>query len=62
MFVNIFVLQLHGNISGANQPLRANYENFNLDPQINIQVEGRREVGGGICKSVITQSKGGFRL
>ena len=26
-----------GNISGANQPLRANYGNFNLDHQINIQ-------------------------
>ena len=28
---------LEQNISGANQPLRANYENFNLDHQINIQ-------------------------
>ena len=27
-----------GNVSGANQPLRANYENFNLDRQINIQI------------------------
>ena len=50
------------NISGANQIFCANYENFNLDHQINIQVEGRREVGGGICKSVITQSKNGSRL
>ena len=49
---------LKGNISVANQPLRANYENFNLDYQINIQGEGRREVGGGIW----TQSKGGSRL
>ena len=54
--------KLKGNISGANQPLRANYENFNLGHQINIQGEGRREVGGRICKSVITQSKGGSRL
>ena len=49
---------LVGNISGANQPLRANYENFNLGHQINIQEEGRREVGGEICESLITQSKG----
>ena len=28
-----------GNISGANQPLRANYANFNLGHQINIQGE-----------------------
>ena len=47
------------NISSTNQPLRANYETFNLDHQINIQGNGRREVRGGICKSVITQSKGG---
>jgi len=33
------------NISDANQPLRANYRNFNLDHRINIQGEGRREVG-----------------
>ena len=45
-----------GNISGANQPLRANYANFNLGRRINIQGEGRKGVGGGICKSVITQS------
>jgi hypothetical protein len=37
---------LEGNILGANQPLRANYENFNLDHQINIQ--GRWE--GGFAK------------
>ena len=34
---------LEQNISGANQPLRANYENFNLDHQINIQ--GARGIG-----------------
>jgi len=50
---------LDGNISGANQSLRANNKNFNLGHQINIQGEGRREVGGGICKTVMTQSKGG---
>ena len=33
------------NISDANQLLRANYRNFNLDHRINIQGEGRREVG-----------------
>jgi len=51
-----------GNISGTNQHLRANYENFNLGHQINIQGEERREVGGGICKNVITQYKAGSRL
>jgi len=40
---------LKGNISVANQPLRANYENFNLDYQINIQGEGHREVEGGFA-------------
>jgi hypothetical protein len=49
-------------ISSANQSLCANYGNFNLDHQINIQGEECREVGGGICKSVIIQSKGGFIL
>ena len=58
----VFDALKNGNISGANQPFGANYENFNLDHQINIQGEGRREVGGGICKSVITQSKVGSRL
>ena len=48
-----------GNVSGANQPLRANYGNFNLVHQINIQGEGAQRAGRGICKSVITQSKGG---
>jgi len=48
--------------NSANQPFRANYRNFNLDHQINIQREGRGEVGGGIYKSVITQSKGGSKL
>ena len=28
--------------TGANQPLCANYGNFNLDHQINVQGEGRR--------------------
>ena len=41
---------------------RVNYRNFNLSHQINIQGEGRRQVGGGICKSVITQSKEESRL
>ena len=41
-----FMAFLEGNILGANQPLRANYENFNLDHQINIQ--GRWE--GGFAK------------
>ena len=53
---------LWGNISVANQLLLANYGNFNLDYQINIQGEGRKELEGGIRKSVITQSKGGSRL
>ena len=53
---------LNGDILGANQPLRANYGNFNLGHRINIQGEGRRGVGGGICKSVITQSKGGVQI
>ena len=52
----------YGNISGANQPLRANYGNFNLSHQINIQGEGRREVERWICKSVITQSKGRVQI
>ena len=38
----------------GNQPLRTNYKNFNLSHQINIQEEGRREVGEEIYKSVIT--------
>ena len=49
----IFVLNYKnklGNISDANQHLRANYRNFNLSHQINIQGEGRREVGGGFTK------------
>ena len=37
---------INGNISCANQPLCANYRNFNLGHQINIQGEGRREVEG----------------
>ena len=41
---------------------RVSYGNFNMSHQINIQGEGRREVGGGICKSVITQSKSGSKL
>ena len=41
---------LFGNISGVNKHLRANYENFNLGHQINIQGEGHREVGGGFAK------------
>ena len=53
---------LKGNLSGANQSLSANHTNINLGYWINIQGEGRRRVGGGICKSVITQSKGGSRL
>ena len=51
-----------GNVSVANQHLHANYGNFNLGHQINIQGEGCRDVGGGICKSVMTQSKDGSRL
>ena len=55
---NLSYGNIEGNISGANQPLRANCANFNLGRQINIQ-GGRVGVGGGICKSVITQLKGG---
>ena len=36
-----------GNISGANQPLRTNYRNFNLDHQINIQGGGAQRGGRG---------------
>ena len=36
-----------GNALGANQPFRANYENFNLGHRINIQGEGHRRVGAG---------------
>jgi len=46
-------------ISGANQSLCVNHANFNLSNWINIQGEGAQEVGGGICKNMITQSKGG---
>ena len=42
------------NISCTNQHIRENYTNSNLGHQINIQGEGARGVGGGICKSVIT--------
>jgi len=38
------------NLSDANQSLRVNYRNLNLDHQINIQGERRREVGGGFAK------------
>jgi len=48
--VDIHTHLLHGNILGANQSLRANYENFNLGHRINIQGEGCREVGGGFAK------------
>jgi len=48
-----------GNISGSNQPFRAN---FNLGHQINIQGEGAGRVGVRICKSVIIQFKGGWLI
>jgi len=44
-------VKIIGNISGANQPLRANYENSNLCHRINIQGRGAGEVEGRICKS-----------
>ena len=44
---------IKGNISGANQPLRANRANFNLGHLIHIQGGCAGGVGGGICKSVI---------
>ena len=40
----------NGNISGVNQSLRANYGNFNLCHQINVQGERRIEMGGGFAK------------
>jgi hypothetical protein len=48
---------LKGNISGENQPLRVNYENFNLNHTMLIQgktygrsdVQNSWEVGGVIC-------------
>jgi hypothetical protein len=52
----------NGNISGGNQPLRANYENFNLNHTILIQgrtherwgrggdLQNSWEMGGMICK------------
>ena len=43
-------------------PSYTNYENSNLGHQINIQGERCRGMGGGICKSVITQSKGESKL
>jgi len=51
-----------GNISGSNQPFRANRANFNLGHQINIQGEGAGRVGVRICKSVIIQFKGGWLI
>ena len=48
--MSITVLTILIWVLGANQSLRANYENFNLDHQINIQGEGRREVGWGFAK------------
>ena len=50
------------NISGANLPLRANHANFNLGHWINIQGGGAQVVGREICKSVITQPKGGWLI
>jgi len=44
---------LKGNILGANQHLRANYENFNLGHQINIQGEGRRGWEAGPVLSLL---------
>ena len=43
--VHIMLATSHniGNVSGANQPLRASYENFNLSHWINIQ--GVWEIG-----------------
>jgi hypothetical protein len=41
----------NGNISGGNQPLRANYENFNLNHTILIQGRTHERWGRGvICK------------
>jgi len=37
--VRFILLFSDGNISGANQPLRANYKNFNLGHQINISAD-----------------------
>jgi len=39
-----------GNISGANQPLRANRANFNLGHQINIQGDEQGKWEGGFAK------------
>jgi len=50
----IYIYILIGNISGANQPIRGNYVNFNLGHRINILGESTGGVGGGICKNVIT--------
>jgi len=47
------------NISGANQHLRANPANFNLSHQIKHPTGGAEGVEEGICKSAITESKGG---
>jgi len=50
---------MKGNISGANQPLRANPANFNLSHRIKHPTGGAEGVEEGICKSAITKSKGG---
>ena len=46
------------NISGVKSTSPCNRANSNLDHRIDIQ-GGAEGVGGGICKNVITQSKGG---
>ena len=43
----IYIYILIGNISGANQPIRGNYANFDLGHRINIQGEGAEGGGGG---------------
>ena len=48
--VDIHTHLLHGNILGANQSLRANYENLNLSHRINIQGEGRGGWEGGFAE------------
>ena len=46
----LLVAFIYGNVLGANQSLRANYENFNLGHQINIQGGAQGEWEGDLQK------------
>jgi hypothetical protein len=46
-----FVVETFGNVSGGNQPLRANYENFNLSHTMLIRRDTQRRWEEWIAKA-----------